>query len=157
VYLFSADEAAGVLVGIYTSEGQTDADYARAIEAMARADRAAHQRSIPYAHIMVVESDAGQPSAKWRQRFAEHNRSLRTSSYYFAFVTSSMLVRGIFTAIRWLTGARDGHRAQAFANLPEACAWLRATSGRDYPELEALYTRARGTGPHSPRARPTPG
>jgi hypothetical protein len=142
MYVSSSDEEAGILIGLYTGTSHGDADYERALAAMVRADRAAAQRAIPYAHIMIVDAPS-QPSPKWRQRFAEHNRSLTATSYYFGFVSSHAVVRGIFTAIRWLSGSREGHRTQALANIEEACGWLRSVSGRSYPQLEAMYERTR--------------
>jgi len=147
LYAYGFDEEAGLLVGVYTAPAQSDADYQRAFDTMARADRNAVQRGVPYAHVMVVDASAGQPSPRWRQRFSELNKAMTTPTYYFAFVTSSAVIRGIFTAIRWLTGARDGHTNMAFSNFDEACAWLRRVSGNRYPQLETLYQRARSQAP----------
>jgi hypothetical protein len=142
MYAYSADGTSGVSVGIWSGIKQSDADYVRAIANLTSADRAAAERSITLIHVVLVGAECEQPSANWRRRMSEANKALHASRYYFAFVTPSPVIRGIFTAVRWLIGAREGHYAQTFPTFEAACDWIRSNAGA-YPQLDFHYARAR--------------
>ena len=143
MYAYSADEKSGVSVGIWSGVKQTDADYLRAIENLTTLDRAAAELGLTLIHIVQVGAECEPPSAAWRRKMSEANKSLYSPRYYFAFVTPSALTRGIFTAVRWLVGARLGHHAQSFSSFEAACEWIRSNAGGSYPQLEFHYARAR--------------
>jgi hypothetical protein len=53
------------------------------------------------------------------------------------------LIRGGFTAVRWMRGEPPGHHLAAFGSFEQACKWIREATGAAHPRLEALYSEAR--------------
>jgi hypothetical protein len=141
MYSYSADEIACVGVSIWSGE-QTDADYERSIAVLQRIDRLAAERGVQHVQIVLVADGFKPPPAVWRKRISEVNRGFVCSSYYFGFVTRSAVIRGVFTAIRWLIGARHGHYSAAFGTFAEAASWARKNTGNTYPQLESHYAKA---------------
>lgn len=144
MYLGGIDEHAGVVLTIYGAGAHSDAEYERSLADVYRVDALVAARGGGLVHFVIEEPDSESPSAQWRKRFAAMSSELRSQPYYFAFVSDSALIRGGFTAVRWLRGERPGHHLAAFATFEQACAWIRETTGTAYPMLEALYGNARG-------------
>jgi hypothetical protein len=140
MYTCSADDIACVTVSLWSGE-QSDSDFEAGISQLQKLDRLATSRGMVGIMFSVVESNYKPPPAIWRQRMSEVNRELSCSHYYFALITQSLLVRGVFTAVRWLVGPRQGHHSGAFRNFDEAADWIRKSTGSPYPQLETLYKR----------------
>jgi hypothetical protein len=143
VFSFAKDDAAGVLVGVYSGAQMSDADYERCIGAIEASDHAAVVRSSGHVCILVTDDDTPRPSPSWRQRMAASNNSLRADTCYFAGVSPSVMIRGVFTAISWLMHSRAGRTFVAWSTFAEAAAGARKTTGRPLPNLEALYAEAK--------------
>jgi hypothetical protein len=143
MYLGGIDEDARVVITIYGAGSHSDDEYERSIQDVYRVDALAAAESGALVHIVIEDDGSESPSARWRKRFADMGAALRAQPYYMAFVTDSALIRGGFTAVRWLRGERRGHHLAAFATFEQACAWIRQTTGAAYPRLEALYAGAR--------------
>jgi hypothetical protein len=151
---YEADSEAALLVGIYSGGRQSDADHELALDTHLNADRDATARGLTSVYILVVDPKTESPSARWRQRMAQTNKAMKASRYYFGFVSPSAIIRGVFTAITWLTGSRPGYHAAAFETFGEACAWARTMTGQKHPQLERLYERARATSQRRPSTAP---
>jgi hypothetical protein len=143
MYLGGIDERAGVVITIYCAGAHSDAEYERSIADVHRVDALTAAGGGALVHIVIEDEGSESPSPKWRRRFAAISGELRAQPYYFAFVTNSALIRGGFTAVRWLRGERKGHHLAAFASFEQACAWIREMTGAAYPRLEALHAEAR--------------
>ena len=134
------DEGSATLIGKYEGPVQTDADYERCIEAIRAADACAVARKIPCICVLVVAAGVPRPPPVWRNRMAETNNALLATQHLLALVMSDALMRGVLTAITWLTRPRPGHQMKPFDSFDGAAAWIRATTGSPYPDLERLHT-----------------
>jgi len=147
------DEDSATLVGKYDGRVQSDADYERCLEAMRAVDACAVARGIPNISVLIVSREVPRPPPVWRTRMAETNNALRATDHRLALVMSDTLMRGVLTAITWLTRPRPGHQLKPFDTFAGAAQWLRASTGKPYPELERLYaTVERETAKHAANA-----
>jgi hypothetical protein len=144
MYTSRADEASSSMVGIFAGAEQSDADYAESIRSIAMSDDIAASLQRTHVVILVTEAKTPRPPAIWRRRFAEGNNLLRAETYYFALVSPNVLIRGVFTAVVWLTRARPGYHFAAFQTFDEAAGWVRSQTSNPYPILEKLYAAVRG-------------
>lgn len=136
-----SDEDAGAVVGVYSGT-TTDDDHARCVSSIEEMDAKLAWRDQPYICILVTELRTPTPPPAWRRRMAESNKNLRVKRYFFALVCPSPLLRGVLTAILWITGSREGHQYAAFATFSEAVAWVEHENDRKYPVLQQLFERA---------------
>jgi hypothetical protein len=78
----------------------------------------------PALFIIVVGKECPAPSAAERQRFANAIKGMDTRPAFFAFVTESIIARGVIAAIRWLRPKRPQHQERDFATSEKATAWV---------------------------------
>jgi hypothetical protein len=144
--MFSAcgDQEAGILVGVYAGKVDVDEDYEACVQAIVDADLAAVRNHVPFACLLVTGAETPAPAPRWRQRMATTNSEVLSPAYYFALVSPSLVIRGVFTAVQWLSRSREGHQHAVFSTFEAASSWIRGNAKREYPEFESLYTRARG-------------
>ena len=142
MYASSADESTGLLVGVYRGTVLRDEDYELAIGSILACDANAVKRGLVSTAVMVTDADTPPPPPIWRQRMALANNRMCAERYYFAFVSPKMLIRGVFTAVMWLTRGRSGHHLMAFGDLGQASAWVQAQAGHTPIEIRRLYERA---------------
>jgi hypothetical protein len=142
MYASKTDEQTGLMVGIYRGDS-TDEDHAAAVASIVASDANAARRSLTHTCLLVVEDDVPPPPPIWRQRMAEANNQLLAEKYYFALVSAKLVVRGVFTAVNWLTRKRLGHHLAAFADVAQASAWLERDSGTTALHMRRLYEQAR--------------
>lgn len=141
VFSYSADETSCTAVAVWSGASE-DVDYATAIELLEQMDRAAVSRGAALVQMVYIAPGYKPPSPVWRKRISEVNAKLQTSQYCFALVTESAVIRGIYTAVRWLIGARTGHASGAFRTFDQAADWVRHATGSACPQLEFHYARA---------------
>jgi len=147
------DENSATLVGKYQGHVQTDADYERCLDAFARADTCAVAKGLPYVCLLIVPPGVQRPPAMWRTRMAEANNAVRAKEHLFAIVLPDALLRGVLTAITWLTRPRPGHQLKPFDTVASAMQWIRATTGKPYAELDRLHAAVeRETSTHTASA-----
>jgi hypothetical protein len=142
MYASSADEDAGLLVGVYRGALVRDEDYERAIASILACDANAVKRGLVSTALMVTDASTPSPPAIWRQRMAQANNELCVERYYFAFVSPNLLIRGVFTAVMWLTRGRRGHHMVAFSDLAQASHWVQAHTGHTPVAIRRLYEQA---------------
>jgi hypothetical protein len=141
MFVSYSDEIAGALVGVY-SDTTTEDDYARCVESIMGMDAALMGSDRPFVCILVTQRGTPAPPPSWRNRMAAANKSLRVPRYYFAAVCPSTLMRGVLTAILWITGSREGHQYSAFSTFADSVSWIERETARRYPTLQELYDRA---------------
>ena len=142
MYSYAMDEYSGTLVGVFSGSDMTDEHYERSLAVMNRADLVANDHQHPFIYIVVVDRDVPRPPALWRKRFSDANYRVKSARFYFVMVTNSMLMRGVYTAVTWLTSKRDGQYYNVVGGIADAQAWLRAHQV-SCPDLERLEARAR--------------
>jgi hypothetical protein len=141
MYASAAAESGSVVVGVYSGP-DGDADHERAIASIVDADAAALERNEPVVCILVTQRDTASPPAVWRKRMSNANRAMRAKAYYFVLVSPNPLLRGVLTAINWLSDVPSHHYFNSTATFDEAARWVRKETGGSYAMLEALYDRA---------------
>ena len=142
MYAYAFAKESGLYVGIYTGDIQDD-DYARCVTSMTEFER--EVRSLPdgFAAILVTDPGVEAVPASWRKRMAQFNDSVQARQYLLAIITPSSVVRGILTAINWLSPSRPGHLRKAHETFAEGQAWIEKNRGRPNPQLIELYGLAR--------------
>lgn len=143
MYASSSDSHHSLVVGVYGGSSIADEDYERCLASIVSSDAAAASRGTPHVCVLVTDHQTPPPPPVWRQRMAQANNGMRSTHHHFAFVSPNVLVRGVFTAVVWLTRARPGHHRSAFSSFPDAASWIRANTGQPYPTLEACFESAR--------------
>lgn len=143
MYVSAADESSTTLVGLYQGRVQRDLDYERCIRSIEAVDALATARKSRLVVMLVIAEEVGRPPPLWRRRMADANNAIRAKEYYFALVSPSLLIRGVFTAINWLTKPRAGYHSAPFENFAQAAEWIRLQTGEPYPRLEGLQATAR--------------
>ncbi len=136
------DDAIGAIVLVFRGTEVSDADYERSMTSIEASDRAALARGLHHVCILVTDHDTPRPPPAWRQRMAASNDKLKSPRCYFAVVSPSVLIRGVFTAIRWIMRRNEGRNFVACASFAEAAAGARADTGQLLSNLEALFAAA---------------
>jgi len=142
LYAYAVAKETGLYVGIYTGDIKDD-DYARCVSSMTEFEREVRNLPDGFAAILVTDPGVEAVPASWRKRMAQFNDSVQARQYLLAIVTPSSVVRGILTAINWLSPARPGHVRKAHETFGEGQAWLEKHRGRPLPQLIELYGLAR--------------
>jgi hypothetical protein len=142
MFASASDDSTGTLLGVFSGAVVSDAHYARSLADMERMDKLAAGRGIPFTYVCVVDSQVPRPPASWRKRFSDANFGVKSERFYFVMVTNSMLIRGVYTAVNWLTGKRDGQQYGVVGSVEEAQTWLVAHGGAA-ADLVALERQAR--------------
>jgi hypothetical protein len=156
MYANAIDDDSCALLGVFSGPGISTEQYELSLSEMHRADLLAAARGVPFVYVAIVENDVQRPPAVWRKRFSDANHSVRCERFYFVMVTSSMLMRGVFTAVNWITPARAGQHYGVVASVPEAQRWL-AREGANPPDLLLLEARARSAHEAASKSRASGG
>jgi len=133
---------AGLYVGIYTG-AIADDDYAQCLNSMIEFERAVRTHPDGLAAVLVTDPGVEAVPPSWRKRMAAFNDSVQAPRYLLSIVTPSSVVRGILTAINWLSPARQGHQRKAHETFVDSCNWIEKTRGRPQPQLDDLHRAAR--------------
>jgi hypothetical protein len=140
VYAFAYDRRSSTLVGVKGGDVCTGVDYQSVIDSINQLW--AEASATPFAtFVLVIDPGQQSPSPLWRQRIAE----ARTTKQPFriVIVTSSVVMRGVMTAINWIRPNGEGQKTVSRATLEEAIAWIEAEGGKARPMLHTLYAKAR--------------
>jgi hypothetical protein len=140
MYTFALDARASAFVGLKSGASCTDLDYERLIDAHRRFWAEASTGSMAKL-VLVIDPGQKPPSPRWRQRMA----AIRDQSRPFrsAIVTSSLVERGVITALTWLRPAGPEQKIVAMGTFDEAVAWFEAEVGGCSTLLRSLYAKAR--------------
>jgi hypothetical protein len=142
MFEYEVSQGSSLYVGVYSGD-VSDADYERCVSSMYAFER--EQRSHPRGIAAILVNDAGVPPvpASWRKRMADFNDSVQATPYLLSIVTPSTVIRGILTAINWLSPSRKDHERVAHETFTQASAWIEKRRGVAQPELAPLYAAAR--------------
>jgi hypothetical protein len=135
------DPTTSSLVVLDSLPKSDDADYERAVAAVAKLAEESNAAGQLATFLMIVDDGAQAPSADWRRRFADAELAFRKLD--MVFVTRSAIARGVITAVRWLAGPRDGVWHQTQETVPGAIALLEKRRGARLPHLTALHEDCR--------------
>jgi len=128
-----------MLVMKFAGTTTSDAEYGEIVEALKQMHRDANGR-VAFGVIIVPKGHAA-PNAYWRSRFADAHLN-RTGRYLFAPVTENPLIRGVFTAVKWLMRDKNNYHGCALATFDDAVVAFEKIEGRQLDQLRALLTVA---------------
>lgn len=141
MYFFARDKATGTGIGILTPKPSYDE--ARDYDQMAASIVALDDTRPPMAeliYILSVDPQWSAPTATRRKEFAKLREALKYPMY-FALISPSGLIRGVSTAVNWVSPPKKGG-AGAFATVEEAITEIEKRCGRRLPILHKLYVEA---------------
>lgn len=153
MFASATDDSTGTLLGVFSGTVVLDVHYEHSLSEMQRMDQLAASRGIPFTYVCVVDSQVPRPPAVWRKRFSDANYGVKADRFYFVMVTTSMLIRGVYTAVNWVTEKRDGQHYGVVGNVAEAQRWL-ASQGGPSVDLVSMERKARRTFGRAPAAAP---
>lgn len=142
LFEYATSKDTGLYVGIYSGDVR-DEDYARCVNSMTEFERTIRSQPGSLAAVLVTDPGVEAVPASWRKRMAQFNNSVQAQQYLLAIVTPSSVVRGILTAINWLSPAKQGHVRRAHETFADACTWVEKLRGRSEPQLDELYRATR--------------
>ena len=142
MYAYAMAKETGLYVGIYTG-AVSDDDYAQCLNSMIEFEREVRRHPDGLSAVLVTDPGVEAVPPSWRKRMAAFNDSVQAPRYLLAIVTPSSVVRGILTAINWLSPARVGHQRRAHESFADACNWIEKAHGRPQPQLDELQRAAR--------------
>jgi hypothetical protein len=119
------------------------ADYSGYQAEFTRLVAAARAERRPVVLFIDLQDGYPQPNAVQRKNIGEAWAKVPDVSGTIAIVTSSVVIRGIITAIEWfMKNSRNRRETRAFARSSDALAWLTEQSGIDASELRAAFDAA---------------
>ena len=136
------DEEQGLAIWLLSGSVDTDADYEELIAAFERADAAVLAPGIERPAVLQIVDDGNPvPNSFWRRRIAQATAHPHGRDAMFALVTSSLLVRGVVSAINWLRPPR--YHIGLHASVDDAVAWVERARPGCAARLRSLYAEAR--------------
>jgi hypothetical protein len=160
VYVSACDNAQGLLVGIMSTvpSFDDDLDHEQYLESGIRQQREVAPLRRSAALVLIVDAAYPRPSARWRKRIAEVRDTSPFDTYHFALVTTSSVIRGVLTAINWLSKSTPAFQSDAFATFELAQRWVEQQRGAPIPTLAKLHARclAEVASKTAPGSRPAP-
>jgi hypothetical protein len=140
---FAMDKPQGLYVGVYSGSEVPDGDYERCLASMQELDVAGVGLQQGILAVLVTDPDCPRVPPAWRKRMAEFNNDVKSRLYCLALVTTSPLIRGVLTAINWLSPPKAGHQLVAQATFEQARRWSETVRGVPLPRLNDLLSEAR--------------
>jgi len=138
---FAYSRSAGILLSFWSGSNNSDDDYERLLGAWARADDEGLRRFDGVVHVVVVSAENPLPDARQRRRLADFQSRLRAQQTYIALVTKSPVVRGVITAIQWISRPANVE-TDAYGTLDAAVRWLEHRRGGDMSVVPTLLREA---------------
>jgi hypothetical protein len=112
-------EPHAILVGIHSGL-KNPGDAERLAESMVRLDAIAYAQGRGSLFVVVADPGYPGPNSRDRQRFVAVKESARAAPNLFILVTESTLLRGVITAVSWVSPFSRTSQAVACATFEEA-------------------------------------
>jgi hypothetical protein len=120
------------------------ADHQKLLAAVDELDRNGRAKAHPIAFVLDLAPDCQPPDAYWRKRFAEQRKGFKAPKVFTAVITTSTILRGVLTAMNWVSADPPHVRSVHHATFDEAAAWIQATQGTSVAALRSLAERIGG-------------
>jgi hypothetical protein len=144
MYTRAYDQDQHLLVTLFSGPSNLHDDFVRAAEDTVAADAHAAGFSAGVVHVTEIEPGNPTPDARCRKLLQDAvSRSTCAPRYVVCFITSSAIVRGVITALRWFQPPRAPHVAHAFARFEEAIAFAEGHRPGTSKRLCELRSEAR--------------
>jgi hypothetical protein len=91
--------------------------------------------------VAIAGPDTERPNASWRRKLAEirHHSNDAVHRSLTALVTSSLLLRGVITALNWIVPKRSKDKIMSVNSFEEAHKWLSKETQRPLAYLPDMY------------------
>ena len=142
MFASASDDNTGTVLGVFSGAVVSDAHYEKSLTDMLRMDKHAAGSGMALTYVCVVDSQVPRPPAVWRKRFSDANFGVKAERFYFVMVTNSMMIRGVYTAVNWVTPKRNGQHYGVVGSIDDAQRWLEA-QGAQAGDLAPLERQAR--------------
>jgi hypothetical protein len=97
--------------------------------------------------MIVVGPHRPRPNPAWRQRLTNVRKDLPVVGDLTVLVTTSLVARGVMTAMYWLAPPAPGTEVSAHPTMASAAAWLDQRRPGTSPILTELVARAKERAP----------
>jgi hypothetical protein len=126
---------------IRASGPQVASENEKLMAAVDELDRDGRTQKRPVAFILDLHPGAEPPDAHWRKRFAEQRKNMGAPRVFIAVVTTSRVLRGVMTAMNWISPDPPHVRSVNHATVEEAAAWVELVQGTPVAALRSLFGR----------------
>ena len=116
-------------------EADTDTDYAAHVANLSAAVKQTESNAQRLLVVIIQDPGYPAPNARWRKTIAEMTNADNFAPAV-AFVTANPLIRGVLTAIAWLS--KPKYEQTMLSTVPEALDWLERKRGGAVPRLREL-------------------
>jgi hypothetical protein len=143
MFMSHLNERKAILVFRYVNP-YDPADYAAYQTEFVRLIAAARAERRPVVLLIDLEDGYPQPNAVQRKNIGEAWAKVPDVGGLIAIVTTSVVIRGIITAIEWfMKNSRNRRETRAFARSSDAMVWLAEQSEIDRSELSTAFEATR--------------
>jgi hypothetical protein len=129
-----------LVVGI--SGPQSSADHEKVLGAVDTLDRNGRDKARKVGLILLLGADTQPPNAHWRRRYAEQRKAFKASAVYTSVVTQSAILRGVMTAMNWISPDPPHVKSVHHATFREAATWVEQMQGTSVANLRRLHDEA---------------
>jgi hypothetical protein len=133
----SYDPAMHMLVA-YIGGSPIAAEHEQFIAGVDKLDRNGRDRNHAVGMVLILGPDAQAPNAYWRRRFAEQRNGMTAPRVFNSVVTTSAVLRGVLTAMNWISAPPPHVKTLHHATFEEASAWMELAHGAPQTVLRRL-------------------
>jgi hypothetical protein len=134
----SYDPTLHVLV-VRVAGAQTTADHEGVIAAVDTLDRNGREKERKVGFILVLSSDTTPPNAYWRKRYADQRKAMSAPRVFISVVTDSAILRGVMTAMNWISPDPPNVKSMNHATFQESAVWIEQMQGTSQGALRRRY------------------
>jgi hypothetical protein len=136
-----AYDPASHLLACIASGVRSTAENERLLAAIDELDRGGRADRHPVGFLLELANGSSPPDAHWRRRFAEQRQAMKAPRVFTAIVTTSTLLRGVLTAMNWISPPPVHVKSVHHATREEAEAWLELVQGTRIAIIRRLFAR----------------
>lgn len=120
---------------------RSGAENEKLIAAIDELDRhgVAHEHAVAFALELSARSTP--PDAHWRQRFAMQRQGMKAPRVFTSIITTSQVLRGVLTAMNWISPTPPHVKSVHHATIDEAAAWIEIVQGTRAEKTRSLFAR----------------
>jgi hypothetical protein len=128
-----------------SSGPQVYAENEKLVTALAELDRNGRAAKHIIAFILDLTPGVEPPDAYWRRRFAEQRKGLEAPGVFISIVTTSRVLRGVLTAMNWISPEGPHVKSVHHATWEEAAAWVERMQGTSVVAIRSMFARLPAT------------
>jgi|HubBroStandDraft_4_1064222.scaffolds.fasta_scaffold57829_1 hypothetical protein len=129
----------GIVAGV-----RTNAENEKLVAAITDLDRhgVAHKHVVAFALELTPGSQP--PDAHWRRRLALQRQGMKAPRVFTSIITTSTVLRGVLTAMNWVSPPPPHVKAVHHAARDEAAAWIEIVHGVPIHKTRNLFAQISG-------------